>query len=131
MFVIIVLITYYSIPLFFDVEMFSDSERAYVHFSALLYVTIFAHDRHVSDELNKMRMKEKYLNNQHNAMTLSYIEVQEVFTLTIQCVVIVLAEIICKNYQQLYFYYFLCITLGQAQAGGPGSQEPRWPRDSL
>lgn len=31
--------------------------------------------RHVSDELNKMRMKEKYLNNQHNAMSLSFIEV--------------------------------------------------------
>lgn len=32
--------------------------------------------RHVSDELNKMRMKEKYLNNQHNAMSLSYIDVK-------------------------------------------------------
>jgi hypothetical protein len=31
--------------------------------------------RHVSDELNKMRMKEKYLNNQHNTMGLAYIEV--------------------------------------------------------
>lgn len=30
----------------------------------------------MSDELNKMRMKEKYLNNQHNAMALSYIEVK-------------------------------------------------------
>jgi hypothetical protein len=30
----------------------------------------------VSDELNKMRMKEKYLNNQHNAMALSYVEVK-------------------------------------------------------
>jgi hypothetical protein len=32
--------------------------------------------RHVSDELNKMRMKEKYLNNQHNAMALTYVEVK-------------------------------------------------------
>jgi hypothetical protein len=32
--------------------------------------------RHVSDELNKMRMKEKYLNNQHNSMSLSFIEVK-------------------------------------------------------
>jgi hypothetical protein len=34
------------------------------------------HHRHVSDELNKMRMKEKYLNNQHNSMSLSFIEVK-------------------------------------------------------
>ena len=31
--------------------------------------------RQVLDELNKMRMKEKYLNNQHNAMGLAFIEV--------------------------------------------------------
>jgi hypothetical protein len=31
--------------------------------------------RQTADELNKMRMKEKYLNNQHNALGLAFIEV--------------------------------------------------------
>lgn len=32
-------------------------------------------NRQVSDELNQMRMKEKYLNNQYNTICLEYIEV--------------------------------------------------------
>ncbi len=48
-------------------------------YTFVIYLTFFC-CRHVSDELNKMRMKEKYLNNQHNAMSLSYIEVRQPFT---------------------------------------------------
>jgi hypothetical protein len=45
---------------------------AYSHADTLY----MCYHRHVSDELNKMRMKEKYLNNQHNSMSLSFIEVK-------------------------------------------------------
>lgn len=39
-------------------------------------MTVSSASRQVADELNKMRMKEKYLSNQYNALGLEYVEVK-------------------------------------------------------
>ena len=41
---------------------------------------LHAMNKHVGEEVNKVRMKEKYLNNQYNTIGLEFIEVQ--FTVT-------------------------------------------------
>jgi hypothetical protein len=53
-----------------------DFRLPHMHIHVLTRTCCMCHHRHVSDELNKMRMKEKYLNNQHNSMSLSFIEVK-------------------------------------------------------